>query len=179
MKKAFYLKLRLTFFLLLPALFSSPPFSFAAQTFSAEEKCYQRDWLKRAAYIRNYIQAFKEYGQTMKLSAEQLEKLDDILKACTRTCIKINEDIDIVSKDLEKMLLEINGESDKKIIIEKIKELYSLKAKVELAHFQLLGKAEQLLTDNQKAELKIHPFPIFPGLTTDACLTANCPVLFH
>lgn len=126
---------------------------------NTSSSCYEKGWMKRATFIRNYISLFKDNEKKLNLSKEQVEKLEEILSICTNTCNKLSLKVEEAEKTLEDLLLKIDEKSDKKVIIEKTKALYSLKAKLELSHFQLLGKAEEILTDEQKEILKKIPPP--------------------
>lgn len=115
--------------------------------------------MKRADFIRGYIALFIANEKNVGLSQEQVDRLGQILEMCNSTCLKLNAQIETAEKALNELLWNIDDKTDKKVIIKKTKALYALKAKLELAHFQLLGKAEELLTDNQKNRLKeiTHP----------------------
>jgi len=147
--------------LLLSLLLISVNLSAADESPWESKKCYERDWMTRANFIKNYIATIKENGRKIGLSGDQIKKLEEILELCTKTCIKGNKEIDETRENLKKILLAIDEKSDKKIIIEQIKKMYSLKAKVELAHFQLFGKAEDILSEEQKINLKEIPRPAF------------------
>jgi len=143
-------------------LFSLFSLSFGAQkkpSVKLSPPCYEKEGMQRASYIRSYISKFKDSASRISLSQNQLDQLDEILEISTGTCIKLSSDIELAEESLEELLSNMDEKSDKKLIIEKVKKVYSLKAKLELAHFQLLGKAEKLLTDEQKTKLKEIPHP--------------------
>jgi len=121
--------------------------------------CYKKEGMERSFYMRSYITGFRENKKLLTLSSEQLAGLDELINMSTATCLKIGEQIDSTERSLEAMISELDGTADKKIIIEKVKELYGLKAKMDLAHFQLLGKAESLLTDEQREKSRKIPRP--------------------
>ncbi|MDH3975303.1 MAG: hypothetical protein OEV42_13565 [Deltaproteobacteria bacterium] len=159
MRKNLFSQILFIPFLVLSIILSSLNLSPAAQNNSP---CYEKKGMKRTRYMKSYITAFKNNKTTLGLSREQVDKLNEILKTCARTCLQLSSEIETAEKALEAVLTNIDDMTDKKNIIKKVKEVYSLKAKLELAHFQLLGKADDLLSDEQKAKFRKIPRPAFP-----------------
>ncbi len=114
--------------------------------------CYEKAGIHRGGYIHAYIGMYKEHGKELGLSQEQIDKMAAIDKECDAACNKLSEEIVAAQSALDALVK--NDVLDMKAVGEKIKEVHDLKGKLELSHFELLAKAQAILTPEQREKCR-------------------------
>ena len=114
--------------------------------------CYEKAGIHRGGYIHAYIGMYKEHGKELSLSQEQVDKMAAIDKECDDACNKLGEEIEAAESALDALVK--SDVIDMKVVGEKIKEVHDLRGKLELAHFELLSKAQAILTPEQREKCR-------------------------
>ena len=114
--------------------------------------CYQKAGVHRGGYIHTYIGMYKEHGKELGLSKEQIEKLQALDSECSNTCNKLSGEIEAIESEIDAMVK--NDAIDMKTIADKIKAVHELKGKLEVAHFELLSKAQAVFTPEQREKCR-------------------------
>jgi Spy/CpxP family protein refolding chaperone len=114
--------------------------------------CYERSGIHRGGYIHAYIGMYKEHGKELGLSQEQIDKMAAIDKECDAACNKLSEEVESAESALDAL---VKGDViNMKVVSDKIKEVHDLRGKLEIAHFELLSKAQQILTPEQREKCR-------------------------
>ena len=114
--------------------------------------CYERSGIHRGGYIHAYIGMYKEHGKELGLSQEQIDKMASIDKECDAACNKLSEEVEAAESALDALVK--SDVIDMKVVGEKIKEVHDLRGKLEIAHFDLLSKAQAILTPEQREKCR-------------------------
>lgn len=114
--------------------------------------CYEKSGIHRGGYIHAYIGMYKEHGKELGLSQEQIDKMAAIDKECDAACDKLSEEVEAAESALD--VLVKSDVINMKAVGEKIREVHDLKGKLEIAHFDLLSKAQQVLTLEQREKCR-------------------------
>ncbi|MBI3584869.1 MAG: hypothetical protein HY096_13115 [Nitrospinae bacterium] len=114
--------------------------------------CYEKAGIHRGGYIHAYIKMYKEHGKELGLSQEQIDKMAAIDKECDAACNKLSEEVEAAESVLDALVK--SDVIDMKVVGEKIKEVHDLRGKLELAHFELLSKAQAILTPEQREKCR-------------------------
>ena len=114
--------------------------------------CYEKSGIHRGGYIHAYIGMYKEHGKELGLSQEQIDKMAAIDKECDAACNKLSEEVETAESALDALVK--SDVIDIKVVGEKIKEVHDLRGKLEIAHFDLLSKAQAILTPEQREKCR-------------------------
>ena len=114
--------------------------------------CYEKSGIHRGGYIHAYIGMYKEHGKELGLSQEQIDKMAAIDKECDAACNKLSEEVETAESALDALVK--SDVIDIKVVGEKIKEVHDLRGKLEIAHFELLSKAQAILTPEQREKCR-------------------------
>ena len=114
--------------------------------------CYEKSGIHRGGYIHAYIGMYKEHGKELGLSQGQIDKMAAIDKECDAACNKLSEEVETAESALDALVK--SDVIDMKVVGEKIKEVHDLRGKLELAHFELLSKAQAILTPEQREKCR-------------------------
>ena len=114
--------------------------------------CYEKSGIHRGGYIHAYIGMYKEHGKELGLSQEQIDKMASIDKECDAACNKLSEEVEAAESALDALVK--SDVIDMKVVGEKIKEVHDLRGKLEIAHFDLLSKAQAILTPEQREKCR-------------------------
>lgn len=114
--------------------------------------CVAKKGVHRGGYIHSYLSMYKDHAKELGLSAEQQEKLAALDAECTKSCDKLSEQIAAVESELDKLVKA--DTLDMSAVSAKVKEAHDLKSQLELGHFELLAKAQQILTSEQREKCR-------------------------
>ena len=114
--------------------------------------CYEKSGIHRGGYIHAYIGMYKEHGKELGLSQGQIDKMAAIDKECVAACNKLSEEVETAESALDALVK--SDVIDIKVVGEKIKEVHDLRGKLEIAHFELLSKAQAILTPEQREKCR-------------------------
>jgi Spy/CpxP family protein refolding chaperone len=108
--------------------------------------------MHRGGYIHNYVSMYKKHSKELGLNQSQIAKLSAIDDECSKSCDSLSNEIAGEEESLNRLMQDetINIKAIKK----KIKEIHNLRAKLEISHFERLGKVQKILSLEQRKKCK-------------------------